>query len=50
MMASPPQQFTNLDVLNKFGKALDLKKQKILIVGLCGGQGEGKTGLSKILS
>jgi len=50
MMTSPPQQFTNLDVLNKFGKALDLEKPKILIVGLCGGQGAGKTKLSTILS
>jgi uridine kinase len=49
-MTSPPQQFTNLDVLNKFGKALDLEKPKILIVGLCGGQGAGKTKLSTILS
>lgn len=50
MMTSPPQQFTNLDVLDKFDKAFDLKKPKILIVGLCGGQGAGKTKLSKILS
>ena len=36
--------------MNKFGKALNLEKPKILIVGLCGGQGAGKTKLSKILN
>ena len=50
MMTSPPPQFNNLDVLDKFDKAFDLKKPKILIVGLCGGQGAGKTKLSKILN
>jgi len=46
---TPPQKMNQL-ILDNFGKNIDVKKPKVIIVGLCGGQGGGKTKLSKILS
>ena len=46
--STPPQKMNKL-VINDFGKNFDAKSPKIIIVGLCGGQGGGKTKLSKIL-
>ena len=46
---TPPQKMNQM-IVDNFGKNFDLKKPKVIIVGLCGGQGGGKTKLSRILS
>ena len=46
---TPPQNMKQM-ILDNFGSNFDLKQPKMIIVGLCGGQGGGKTKLSKILS
>ena len=46
-IASP--QTSHKDFFHQFSENLELKKPKIMIVALCGGQGGGKTKLSKIL-
>ena len=46
--STPPQKMNKI-VINDFGKNFDAKSPKVIIVGLCGGQGGGKTKLSKIL-
>ena len=46
-IASP--QISKKTFFNEFTESFELKKPKIMIVGLCGGQGGGKTKLSKIL-
>ena len=46
---TPPQKMNQM-ILDNFGKNFDLKKPKVIIVGLCGGQGGGKTKLSRVLS
>jgi uridine kinase len=45
---TPPQKMNQL-IIDNFGQNFDVKKPKVIIVGLCGGQGGGKTKLSKIL-
>ena len=46
---TPPQTMTKM-ISDGFGRNFDLNRREILIIGLCGGQGGGKTKLSKILS
>ena len=46
---TPPQKMNQM-IVDNFGKNFDLKKPKVIIAGLCGGQGGGKTKLSRILS
>ena len=46
---TPPQKMNQM-ILDNFGKQFNFTQHKIIIVGLCGGQGGGKTKLSKILS
>ena len=46
---TPPQQMNKM-ITDNFGVHFDLSKQEVIIIGLCGGQGGGKTKLSKILS
>lgn len=45
---TPPQQMNRL-IINDFGRNFDAKSPKVIIVSICGGQGGGKTKLSKIL-
>ena len=46
---TPPLKMSKM-ISDNFGANFDLSRREILIIGLCGGQGGGKTKLSKILS
>ena len=46
---TPPQTMNRM-ILDNFRKSFDATKPRVIIVGLCGGQGGGKTKLSRVLS